>query len=69
VKHAAIGIGAVGEAGDGGEDASRLHPELRILVGLPDAAIADVNEKDAAWAALVARAGAVGRGSKNYVLT
>jgi hypothetical protein len=69
VKHAAIGIGAVGEVGDGGEDASRVYRELRILVGVPDAAIADVDEKDAAWAVLAARAGSVGRGSKNYALT
>ena len=69
MKHAAVGIGAVGEAGDGGEGASRVHRELRILVGIPDAAIADVDEKDAAWAVLAARAGTVGRGSKNYALT
>ena len=63
MKHAAIGIGGVREA------ASRVRRELRILVGVPDAAIADVDEKDAASAVLAARAGTIGRGSKNYALT
>ena len=68
MKHAAIGIGAVEEAGDGGEDASRVHRELRILAGVPDTAIADVDERDAAWAVLAARAATVGRRSTHYAL-
>ena len=37
--------------GDGGEDTSTVHRELRIVVGLPDAAVADVDVEDAGWAA------------------